>query len=174
MPETFCKSSLIWLSISWVFSRDDVISPMSRIILKEISGIEEICPGALPLGETVKKIDAKRQKLIRTLIDGLDDLRKSLLCEPICLRDDCYCPITMLGSLIGKQHRLGILDTPPVAPYNGHSISSFIAEIVKPMLTQNQMRHMTTSSGICSCTIKWRLEDLFEKIETDISNYRLE
>jgi hypothetical protein len=50
IPQTFCKSSLMWLSVSWVFSSYDLANSMSRVTLRKAAGISGVSLKGLPLG----------------------------------------------------------------------------------------------------------------------------
>ncbi|XEU97727.1 hypothetical protein FSHL1_003013 [Fusarium sambucinum] len=164
---TLCKSSLMWLFVSWVFSSQDLMNAMSRIILSKTQDISDISSRDLPLGPILEKIDVTRQELIDRLITALERLRQTLLGETSCPRGNSNCPIMMLGNLMRTNHKLWMFGIPD-APYNGYSVSGIVAEIAK---SSEHFGYYGKSS--CSCTIKSRLKTTLDGIEKDISTYRL-
>ncbi|QPC74723.1 hypothetical protein HYE68_005475 [Fusarium pseudograminearum] len=60
LPDTFCKSSLLWLYISSVFSKRDIMDPISRVILQETQGLSRINLKDLPLGQILGLISQYR------------------------------------------------------------------------------------------------------------------
>ncbi|GKU20859.1 unnamed protein product [Fusarium langsethiae] len=174
MPTKFSNNSLMWLYIAWVFSKRDVLSPMSKLLLREGIGLSYIHLGDLPLSSILEKIDAKRQELIGRLMTGLYGLRNELLTKMSCHLGNRRCSTLMLGSLIRKLHKLELLDTPAVTPYSGHSVSGIVAETVESSEHEFGCHDLPRDSPlICLCTIELELSDLLDEIEKDISDNSL-
>ncbi|KAH7196547.1 uncharacterized protein B0J16DRAFT_408251 [Fusarium flagelliforme] len=179
LPTNLCQSTLLWLYISWVFSEKEVTSTITKMLLEESEGLSEIDSFDLPLSGIIDIIETKRQELISRLIDGLDDLRKTLTEEKVCLRGsgDSTCSATMLGILIREAHKLKLLDPPLTSPYNGYSISSLKERIASfPMPRQDNHNYGSYHryyQGPSSCTIYSRLEVLLEEIDDDMKSFDL-
>uniref|UniRef100_A0A098D143 BTB domain-containing protein n=2 Tax=Gibberella zeae (strain ATCC MYA-4620 / CBS 123657 / FGSC 9075 / NRRL 31084 / PH-1) TaxID=229533 RepID=A0A098D143_GIBZE len=65
VPDTFCKSSLLWLYTSWVFSRPNIMDLMSRVLLQDTLDPSHINLKDLPLGQILGLISQYR--LIMTI-----------------------------------------------------------------------------------------------------------
>ncbi|KAJ4137316.1 hypothetical protein NW768_002900 [Fusarium equiseti] len=177
VPTKYCQSALLWLYTSWVFSERIVISSITKMLLESSDGLSEIDSLDLPVGGIVDIIKTKREELISKLINGLDDLRKTLTEENVCLRQssDTICSATMLGILMRETHKLKLLDPPLDPPYNGHSISSLkekIANFPKP----RQEFHNVNPYGAYSsdpCTVHSRMAIVFKEIDDDMESFDL-
>ncbi|EKJ74415.1 hypothetical protein FPSE_05422 [Fusarium pseudograminearum CS3096] len=60
VADTFCKSSLLWLYISWVFSKRNIMDPTSRMLLQETLDLSQIDLKDLPLGQILGLISQYR------------------------------------------------------------------------------------------------------------------
>ena len=124
-------------------------------------------------------IGIKREELIGKLINGLDDLRKTLTEEKVCLRGsgDSICSATMLGILMREAHKLTLLDPPLDSPYNGHSISSLKERIADfPMPRQDHHYHNSYNGYYQDtpvCTIHSRMGAVLKEIDDDIKRFDL-
>ncbi|CAF3501202.1 unnamed protein product [Fusarium graminearum] len=165
VPDTFCKSSLLWLYTSWVFSKPNIMDLMSRVLLQDTLDPSHINLKDLPLGQILEKIGNKRQELIGKLITELDGFRRELSVKNSCPMGDSDCSALMLGTLTRKQHNLGLLFPSPVAPYRDHSLSRLFSG-AKAFCSIRPYSH-------CSCTIARRLWPVIEKIQKDMECYKL-
>ncbi|KAM0503630.1 hypothetical protein ACHAP8_002869 [Fusarium lateritium] len=177
LPEQYCKSTFVWLYISWVFSERNMMSHISRILLLRVTGLSFIHLEDLPVGHILEKIDTKRQQCMRRFMDGLNDLRKTLSEEEGCpMAKNPYCSATMLGILMREQQKLRLLNPPPAAPYSGYSLASFI--LASDAFPSSKPDRKKGRDGLykykpCTCTIAWRLKYVGEEIAKDIDGYDL-
>ncbi|CEI63885.1 hypothetical protein FVEN_g9181 [Fusarium venenatum] len=177
VPDVYCKSSLVWLYISWVFSKLDIMLPISRMLLRRISGLSFINSEDLPIGHILEKIDIKRQQCIGRFMSGLNALRKQLSDEEGCpVAKNPYCSATMLGILIREQQKLRLLDPPPAAPYSGYNLAFFISAsnaFPSSRPDRGKDRQGLYKYKSCTCIITWRLTYVGLEIGKDINGYDL-
>nr|CEG03051.1 unnamed protein product [Fusarium pseudograminearum CS5834] len=173
MPKSSLKASLLWLSVAWIFSQKEIITSKSRIILMWSRGLDMTL--ALPLGDTLDTIEAKRQKLISKFLACLHELRGKLVRETRCApMNNPDCPTMMLGKLARAEYCLETLNGHPVAPFKGLSIVGLLVAIARssgqdmPMgYFGNPLKPFRT----CSCTLVSRLADRYHEIDQEIQSF---
>ncbi|KAF0638231.1 hypothetical protein FPSE5266_05421 [Fusarium pseudograminearum] len=170
MPKSSLKTSLMWLSVAWVFPQEEIMTSMSKIILKWSRGLNMTL--ALPVGDTIDTIEAKRQELIHKFLACLHELSGNLVREARCAAmNNPDCPTMMLGKLARAEQRLGTLNGHPVAPFKGLSISGLISAVVKSSGQEMPMGYLgypMSPFRTCSCTLMSRLADLYHDVEQEI------
>ncbi|ORY59945.1 uncharacterized protein BCR38DRAFT_328295, partial [Pseudomassariella vexata] len=106
LPKEYCRELVLWLFVSWVFSRADLFKVITGTILMESKGALQTL--RLPIPEKlVDTIDQKRQESVEQILAVLHDLL-------LYLRDDrsgCTfeCSSILLGALTKEMNTKGIL-----------------------------------------------------------------
>ncbi|KAG8674291.1 hypothetical protein FPOAC2_00302 [Fusarium poae] len=137
------------------------------MFLEESIGLANIDFKDLPAHQVLAEIDTARQELIGRYMTGLNALRKTLSEETGCpTNGNPNCSAIILGVLIREQHKLGLLDPSPVAPYSGYNIFTLVSRA-------RQFPNPRPQERYCSCNIQKRLNPILEGIEYSISKYNL-
>ncbi|KAJ4263576.1 hypothetical protein NW762_006396 [Fusarium torreyae] len=124
--ETFCKKSIMWLYIAWVFPWPDLLLTMTKVALKHSQGLDTVKTKDLPVAQVLGIVDEARQELIGRLLVGIDELHDKLSTEFGCPRNKSIgCSATTLGSLVRGTRPLDHLD----APFEGHSVAEVLGII---------------------------------------------
>ncbi|CEF72146.1 hypothetical protein FGSG_00255 [Fusarium graminearum PH-1] len=162
MPKSSLKISLMWLSVTWVFPQHEVMTSMSRIVLKWSKGLDMTI--ALPLGDTLGSlrhtIEAKRQELIRKFLACLHELRGNLVrkirCAPMKNPD---CPTMVLGS--ESSTHIPSLPTRDSASQDSS----------RQYMPMGYLGYPLNPFRTCSCTLMSRLTDPYHRLEQEIQAF---
>ncbi|KAG4265033.1 hypothetical protein FPRO04_00684 [Fusarium proliferatum] len=129
LKDEYCRETLMWLSVSWVFPNQEPFDRATRAILKHMEGPQPSTDN-LPIHRVLPKIDDKRQELINKIVTELHRLHNTLpnsgfLCDWHKYNSPT-CHSIALSILKQELHRLASSDRPFVPPFNGYSVTSMI------------------------------------------------
>ncbi|KAM0551757.1 hypothetical protein ACHAPJ_008325 [Fusarium lateritium] len=174
--ETFCKKSIMWLYIAWVFPWPDLFSTMTKLALKHSQDLDTVKTKDLPVAEVLGKVNKMRQELICRLLVGIDELHEILSTEVGCPRNKSPgCSATTLGSLVRGKRPLDHLD----APFEGYSVAKvldIIQEFAHPKPSPID-RGGDTCAYDCAtlhkCSATWRMKPVVSGVEKDMEKIDL-
>ncbi|KAJ3454817.1 hypothetical protein MRS44_013417 [Fusarium solani] len=119
-PTIYGKDSLLWLLVSWVFSRADTFQSSAGLALKHSE--RSIMVENLPIPAIIlDRIDSERQDALSQVFSAVYGLLDSL-----CDQSDCSyeCSSMLLGSLTKELSKRGILNPRITGPFTGYSIAT--------------------------------------------------
>ncbi|KAK7403797.1 hypothetical protein QQX98_010439 [Neonectria punicea] len=160
LPTRHGKTSVMWLCVSWVFSRSDTFDTLAKLALRHQEG--SIGSMNLPIGPVLEEIDQKRQKLIALVLSKLDELRESLSKGETGCSFECSC--MLLGALMKEMQKLGHLSP----PFQGHSITT-----VMQMMANVRPPLWYAYDAILKKRSKRHMEPIRKEIEEELQSFKL-
>ncbi|KAL7795234.1 hypothetical protein V8C37DRAFT_401048 [Trichoderma ceciliae] len=104
LPSSYGKECMLWMSISWVFLRVDVLQSMTKIAI--VGCRQRIQTMSLPLPDALTRIiEDKRNEVLNRILQILNSLRESLCRDPGCSSE---CTYMLLGALTRQMHEAKI------------------------------------------------------------------
>jgi hypothetical protein len=137
LPSSYGRECVLWLSVSWVFSRANEFEEMTALATKGCEGLVETM--GLPLPDTLlcelaiasmkrlltdhaAMIDSRRVKAVAQMLDVLDNLCEALCMEVACDRYSPDCSCMLLGSLTKQMYAKGLTTSRLNSPFHGYSV----------------------------------------------------
>ncbi|KAI5460228.1 hypothetical protein BGZ63DRAFT_359733 [Mariannaea sp. PMI_226] len=169
LPVHHGKASVLWLCVSWVFSRQDIFNAMAELALRHQDG--PIAPTGLPIAFLLAQIEQRRQELITIFVSELDGLRVSLSNDGIGCTFECSC--MLLGALMKEMQNVAHLRP----PFYGNSITSVmksIGRIPSPRWYKFHANLHNPSTREHSCGLAEPINHIKRNVEAELGKFRLE
>ncbi|EKJ72064.1 hypothetical protein FPSE_07754 [Fusarium pseudograminearum CS3096] len=167
LPEVYGRDCILYLFLSWVFSRPIMFQRMTQLALRHSQKVIEAEDFPLP-ADIIEAIDISRQSALAEIFSAVYALFDLLQGD-----EECYfeCSSMLLGVLTKELGIRGILYPRNAPPFNGFSIEGsqeMIWELRKPTWHRgpNWLSH--------SCCIQDRLSMSLAKVESNLHVFNLQ
>ncbi|KAH7308507.1 hypothetical protein B0I35DRAFT_360905 [Stachybotrys elegans] len=173
IPKSYGKDSTLWLSISWVFFRMDVMNKMAQLTLMNCTKTPQTMD--LPFPPTlITKIEEQRQMIIRRMCRMLNELLKKL-CDRVSCKQECSA--MLLGSLLRQMHAKGLASLQYEWPFHGYSIESLMAILSEfsstALSSWGYDSNGRRSTNKCSCTLQSMIKDELGVLRSSLDTLEL-
>ncbi|UZP40216.1 hypothetical protein NXS19_008032 [Fusarium pseudograminearum] len=167
LPEVYGRDCILYLFLSWVFSRPIMFQRMTQLALRHSQKVIEAEDFPLP-ADIIEAIDISRQSALAEIFSAVYELFDLLQGD-----EECYfeCSSMLLGVLTKELGILGILYPRNAPPFNGFSIEGsqeMIRELRKPTW------HSGPNRSSHSCCIQDRLSMSLAKVESNLHVFNLQ
>lgn len=195
LPSSYGKDCVLWLSISWVFLRVDILQKMAEVAIMGCEGPVETMdlpfPNALlskginysfrhtaddqsqtSLTGLIDIIEDKRRQSIEQIIMMLYSLRDSLCSETGCSEK---CSATLLGFLMRHMDAAGIAKVrakDAFEVFDGRSIELWI-NAISGFSSSYYMEHCYECNS-CGCTLEERIRPALDEKRRFVRDLKLE
>ncbi|EXM13844.1 hypothetical protein V3481_012885 [Fusarium oxysporum f. sp. vasinfectum] len=159
IPTVYGRDCILYMLISWVFTRSDIFQKMIRLASRHSGKLIE-CEG-LPLPtEILEEIDQARQDSLDDMFSAIYDLLDRLLEETECSYE---CSSMSLGVLTKELSKRGILSPRIAQPFCGWSVNG-AQNMIKGLRRPEWYDHRYGPTH--SCTIQQKLSPVLDEVET--------
>ncbi|KAF4338700.1 hypothetical protein FBEOM_7406 [Fusarium beomiforme] len=173
--QKYSGETLMWLYVSWIFSKRKILANVTETILEHMDGLQADTKD-LPLAEILGTIDKKRREYIGKILVGLYELRNELPDESGCVMHGARspsCASITLGILVRELERIGQLDPPLVHPFEGYSVSGvmqMVRDIPESLIDPppDNGDHLLDGS---SCSVPARMGHVLAEVKSSIKSW---
>ncbi|KAF5010214.1 hypothetical protein FDECE_3626 [Fusarium decemcellulare] len=162
LPRTYGGDCMLWLLISWVFSREDIFESMVALALRSSKQLIEAKDLPIP-ADLLKRIDQGRQDILEPVFSKIYGLLDGLLENSECSYE---CSCMLLGCLTKHLSKHGMLNPRITGPFNGFSVDG-IQETFQELEAPKYLRwgdHRSFSQPH-QCNIKAKLQPVLRDVE---------
>ncbi|KAH8889906.1 hypothetical protein GQ53DRAFT_184308 [Thozetella sp. PMI_491] len=123
LPTEYGRDLVLWLAVSWVFSKQALFTTITKVAIMESKSPLKTLDLPIPQ-RIVAYVDQQRQEALEEIISGLHGLLVQFY-----MRTECSfaCSSILSGSLARQMHANRILHPKPIRPFAGESIAGMSA-----------------------------------------------
>ncbi|CEF79652.1 hypothetical protein SNK03_007492 [Fusarium graminearum] len=167
LPTVYGRDCILYLFVSWVFSRPIMFQRMTRLALRHSQKLIEAEDFPLP-ADIIEEIDMARQSALAEIFSAIYELLDLLQEEEECSFE---CSSMLLGALTKELKRHGILYPRNAPPFNGFSIKGFkkmVKRLKKPIWKTGLNNRSHT------CCVQDKLSVSLAKVESKLPAFNLQ
>ncbi|KAL6897660.1 hypothetical protein GGI43DRAFT_409566 [Trichoderma evansii] len=178
LPTSYGRESVIWLFVSWVFSKDAIFEKMTELALKECEKpLDTMCLPLPPL--LLSDIEEKRTLSLYNILSALGELREDLMKG----KKGCTfeCSSMLLGSLIKEMDKHEINEDQLLESFSDRSIAQFKSTLLgfqKPVWYSNSRsngyNHYSSHPSYHSCCINSMVEPMIDIVWKNLNGLKLD
>ncbi|KAM5386670.1 hypothetical protein ACJZ2D_000633 [Fusarium nematophilum] len=173
-PDQYGRDSMLWMLVSWVFSRTREFNRMARLAIKHSYG--PISTDSIPFPpDILAQIDEARKQGLDEIFSATYTLLDSLCDESACSFE---CSAMRLGALTKDLARCSLLAPREARPYMARSIDSVKVKIERfriPRWATKRTRAGSNKQFWCnhSCNVVWDLRPAVAAAEARVDAWEL-